>query len=219
MIIFKKEIGLVLLLIFMLSFCTSPPEGVIILCAGDSITEAAYPKFLRQILKSEGIRAKIFNQGKSGYNTREYLEFLKKNHAALTKTYPDFVLLQLGTNDVRIDNDQTSADEFYQNMNSIIVLFGQLKIRSGKKTQILLATIPPIHQDIPFPFAPESGKRVEEEINPLIKKIAGEQKIPLVDNHSLFLRSPHLLPDVHPSEQGYQALAQNWFKALKKEGI
>ncbi len=219
MTIFKKEVRLVLPLILMLSFCTSSPEGVIILCAGDSITEVGYPKFLRQILKTEGLRAKILNQGKSGHNTREYLEFLKKNHAALTETCPDFVLLQLGTNDVRIDQDQTSADEFYHNMKSVIALLGQLKTRSGKQTQILLATIPPIHQDIPFPFAPESGKRVEEEINPLIQKIAGEEKIPLVDNHSLFLRSPHLLHDVHPSEQGYQALAQNWFNTLKKEGI
>jgi len=219
MIIFKKEVGLVLTLILMLSFCTPTPEGVIILCAGDSITEAGYPKFLRQIFKNEGIRTKTLNHGRSGHSSREYLEFLKKNHAALTETCPDFVLLQLGTNDVRIDYDQTSADEFYHNMKGIIALLDQLKTRSGKQTRILLATIPPIHQDIPFPFAPESGKRVEEEINPIIQKIAGEEKIPLVDNHSLFLRSPHLLPDVHPSEQGYQALAQNWFNALKREGI
>ncbi len=219
MIIFKKEVGLVLTLILMLSFCTPSPEGIIILCAGDSITESGYPRFLRTLLKNEGIRAKILNQGRSGHNSREYLEFLKKNHASLAERSPDFVLLQLGTNDVRIDQDRTSAEEFYNNMKDIIDLLGQLKTRSGKQTRILLATIPPVHQDTPFPFTPESGKRVEEEINPLIQKISHEEKIPLVDNHSLFLRSPHLLPDVHPSEQGYQALAQNWFKALKKEGI
>ena len=219
MIIFRKEVGLVLTLLFMLSFCTTSPEGVIILCAGDSITEAGYPRFLRQIFKNEGIRAKILNHGRSGHNSREYLEFLKKNHASLAENSPDFVLLQLGTNDVRIDQDHTSAEEFYNNMKSIIALLGQLKTRSGKQTRILLATILPVHQDIPFPFALESGKRVDEEINPLIQKIAREENIPLVDNYSLFLQSPHLLPDVHPSQEGYKALAQNWFNALKKEGI
>lgn len=189
------------------------------MCAGDSITEFGYPRYLRNILETEGLRARILNQGKSGHNSREYLSFLEKNQEVLRKSSPDFVLLQLGTNDVRIDHDHTSANDFYNNMKQIITLLCRLKTRTGEKSRILLATIPPVPEDIPFPFAPESGKRVEEEMNPLIQKIAREEKIPLVDNFSLFLQYPHLLPDVHPSQEGYKALAQNWFKALEKEGL
>jgi len=217
--ILRRETGLILMLILLFSFCSPSPRGIIILCAGDSITESGYPRYLRNILKNKGLQARILNQGKSGHNSREYLSFLEKNQEALRKRSPDFVLLQLGTNDVRIDHDHTSANDFYNNMKHIISLLCSLKTRTGEKSRILLATIPPVPEDIRFPFAPDSGKRVEEEINPLIQKIAREEKIPLVDNYSLFLQSPHLLPDVHPSQEGYKVLAQNWFNALKKEGI
>ena len=216
---FKKEVSLSLMLAILFCSCSPSPKSLIILCAGDSITEVGYPRYLQKILKNEGVQVKILNKGKSGNNSREYLTFLEKNQDALSESTPDFVLLQLGTNDVRIDHDRTSATDFYNNMKQIISLLRRLRTRAGKKTLILLASIPPIPENIPFPFAQESGKRVEEEINPLIQKIALEEKIPLVDNHSLFLQSPHLLPDIHPSQEGYKALAQNWFTALKKEGI
>lgn len=217
--ILRKETGLILTLILLFPFCSPSPKGIIILCAGDSITEKGYPRFLRKILREEGMQTKILNYGQSGFTSGEYLKYLKNNQAKMADSYPDFVLLQLGTNDVRIDHDQTSANDFYNNMKKIIDLLRRLKTRTGKNSRLLLATIPPVPEDIPFPFAPESGKRVEEEINPLIQKIAREEEIPLVDNFSLFLQAPHLLPDVHPSQEGYKALAQNWFTALKKEGM
>jgi lysophospholipase L1-like esterase len=217
--IFRKESCLILVLIILFAFCSPSPKGIIIVCAGDSITEFGYPRHLRNILKNKGLRARILNQGKSGHNSREYLSFLKKNLDGLRKSSPDFVLLQLGTNDVRIDHDYISANDFYNNMKQIITLLHTLKTRTSEKPRILLATIPPVTEDTPYPFAPESRKRVEDEINPLIQKIALEEKIPLVDNFSLFLESPHLLQDVHPSQEGYKVLAQNWFNALKKEGL
>jgi len=211
--------ALILLFSVLLFACSSPPTGYIILCAGDSMTEAGYPKFLRSILKGEGIRTKVINQGRSGFNSKEYLIFLRKNKTVLADNHPDFVLLQLGTNDVRTDHDRTPADEFYANMKEIIRLFRDFKTRTGKNSRILLATIPPVPGDTPVPFTPDSAERVKREINPLILKLATEEKISLVDNFSVFLHSPHLLPEVHPSDQGYEALAQNWFAALKKEGV
>ncbi len=212
-------IGLILLMSALGHSCSSPPTGTIILCAGDSITETGYPKFLGRVLKKEGIRAKILNQGKSGYNSKEYLTFLKRNTGIFADDLPDFICLQLGTNDVRTDHDHTSADEFYANMKEIIRHFRGIKTRAGKNPRILVATIPPIPDGTPFPFSHLSTKRVTQEINPLIRKLALEEKLTLVDNFSIFLRSPHLLPDVHPSDQGYQALALNWFAALKEAGI
>jgi lysophospholipase L1-like esterase len=209
-----------ILLIFALFFsCSSPPPSYIILCAGDSITEVGYPKFLRRILRREGIRAKVVNHGKSGFNSKEYLAFLLKNKTALADSYPDFICLQLGTNDIRTDHDNTSADAFYANMKGIIRLFQDFETRSGKIPHILLSTIPPIPNGTPFPFSPHSAKRVTEEINPLVQKLALEEKLIFVDNFSVFLSSPHLLPEVHPSEEGYKTLAQNWFRALKKQGL
>jgi len=213
------KIGSILVSLFLLTCCGSKPTGIIILCAGDSITEAGYPRYLHRILSREGIRNKVLNRGRSGHNSREYLLFLKRNQAAWTESLPDVVFLQLGTNDVRIDQDQTSADEFYRNMKEIIHLFRGFRTRTGKSPLIFLATIPPIPEGTPFPFDSTSRKRVWEEINPLIEKIAREENLPYVDNFSLFHSSPQLLPEVHPSKEGYQALAQNWYEALKKEGI
>ena len=199
--------------------CSSPPTNYIILCAGDSLTEAGYPPFLGRILKTEGIRAKIVNQGKSGYSSKEYLAFLQKNKTAITDSHPDYICLQLGTNDVRIDYDHTSAEEFYANLKKIIRIFQESRTRSGKTPRILIATIPPIPDDTPFPFSPQSAKRITQEINPLIQKLAQEEKLSLVDNFSVFLDNPHLLPEVHPSVQGYEALAHNWLLGLKKQGV
>lgn len=209
-----------ILLIFALFFsCSSPPTSYIILCAGDSITEVGYPPFLERILKGEGIRAKVVNHGKSGFTSREYLVYLTENRTALAESHPDFICLQLGTNDVRTDHDHTSADEFYANMKQIIRLFREFTTLSGKQPRILLATIPPVPDDTPFPFAPISAERVEQEINPLIKKLTHEEKLSLVDNFSVFLDNPHLLPEVHPSDQGYEAMAKNWHNVLKKKGV
>lgn len=202
-------------IILFLSYCAVPPSGIIILCAGDSITEAEYPYFLHKTLKKEGIRAKVLNYGRSGFTSGEYLNFLRSNKKTLAAKEPDFILLQLGTNDVRVDHDSTSTEGFYSNMKEIIKIFRGFRNRSKKKSEILLATIPPIPGESSFPFTSESQLRVTEEINPLIKKISVEEKIILVDNYTLFVHSPHLLPEVHPSREGYKHLAHNWYIALK----
>ncbi|UCE42488.1 MAG: SGNH/GDSL hydrolase family protein [Candidatus Aminicenantes bacterium] len=218
-ITFWTKTGSILIIIALFFSCSSPPPNYIILCAGDSITEEGYPPFLVRILKGEGIQAKVLNYGKSGHTSGEYLRFLLEKKTEWEENHPDFIFLQLGTNDVRTDHDHTSADEFSANMRQIIQLFRDFTTRSGKDSHILLATIPPIPDSMPFPFSSQSAKRVTKEINPLIQKIALEEKLILVDNFSVFLKSPHLLPDVHPSDQGYEALAQNWYTALKKEGV
>ncbi len=209
-----------ILLVSVLYFsCSSPPSNYIILCAGDSLTEEGYPPFLERTLKGEGIRVKVLNYGKSGHTSGEYLRFLREKKTEMAENQPDFILLQLGTNDVRTDRDHTSAEDFYSNMKEIIRLFQTFRTRSGKTPHILLATIPPIPEETPFPFAPASALRVVKEINPLIQKLAQEETLTHVDNFSVFLERSHLLPEVHPSDQGYEAMAKNWHTALKKEGI
>jgi lysophospholipase L1-like esterase len=204
-----------LLIIFFFSYCSVPPTGIIILCAGDSITEAEYPLFLDKILRKNGLRAKVLNYGRSGFTSGEYLNFLKENKDTLAAEQPDFILLQLGTNDVRVDHDSTPREEFYSNMKEIIKIFKDFRNRSGEKSEILLALIPPIPEASLFPFTLESHTRVTEEINPCLKKVSGEEKVILVDNYTPFVQSPHLLPEVHPSREGYRHLAQNWYAALK----
>lgn len=213
-----KARGSVLFLLgfaFAMGFCSSASRGVIILCAGDSLTEKGYPPFLKRLLTQEGIRVRVLNHGRSGFTSAEYLRFLKQNESSLAESQPDFVLLQLGTNDVRVDGDFTPTEEFVANMKKILSLFRQFRTRRGEKPKILLATIPPVPRGSPFPFSPESEKRVKEEINPAIERLSKEEMILMVDNYRLFLNAPHLLPEVHPTEEGYRRMAWNWFQAMK----
>jgi len=213
---FRRGSILILLLVALsISTCASSPKAVIIFCAGDSITAADYPRFLQKQLIRDGFRAKTINHGRSGNTSGEYLVFLSKNRARLAEKHPDFILLQLGTNDVRADRDKTSPAAFRANMKKIVELFRTFHNRKGKRSILLVATIPPVPKGTPFPFTDRSRERVTSEINPIIKDICLEEKIPLVDNYALFLKFPELLPEVHPTLEGYRCLAGNWYEALK----
>ncbi len=207
--------SILLLLPLFISVCSSSPRGLIVLCAGDSITAEAYPHFLQRLFNDAGMKARVLNYGRSGFTSGEYLGFLEKNREKLAAERPDFVLLQLGTNDVRADVDNTPADVFARNMKRIIAIFRGFRSRADKTPQVLLATVPPVPDGTPLPFSPESSRRVTEDINPGVRALSAEDGIPLVDNYSLFRENPGLLPGVHPSREGYQRLAENWFSALK----
>lgn len=209
----KKLIFLAILLA--LVSCAPPREGVIILCAGDSITASEYPRHLHRLFSQEGRRVRVLNYGRSGNTSGEYLRFLMQRRSSLAQEHPDFVLLQLGTNDVRADGDFTPAEDYARNMKAIIAVFREFRSRKGDKTQILIATIPPIPEGAPSPFGRRSPERVVKEVNPLVEKIAAEERAILVDNYSLFLKSPQLLAGIHPTSQGYKLLAQNWHEALR----
>jgi len=207
--------SLVILALILSSFCSPGPKGFIILCAGDSITAGDYPRFLQRIIKKEGISVKVLNYGRSGNTSGEYLRYLQENSADLAEEHPHYICLQLGTNDVRQDGDKTSAAKFADNMKKILRIFRRFHTSSGKETQVLLATIPPIPKGSIYPFSADSRNRVVSEINPVIRRLAGEKGLILVDNYALFRNAPNLLPGIHPSEEGYRELARNWHRNLK----
>jgi len=207
--------GLTLVLAaFLAAGCVPSGRGIIVLCAGDSLTEAAYPQFLRRMLNAEGIAARVLNYGRSGFTSGEYLNYLVKSRDQLVEEKPDVILLELGTNDVRVDHDATPTDRFRMNMKEILGVFRTFRSRSGKIPMILIATIPDIPETPPN-FNAESARRVEAEINPAIRDIAAEAGITVVDQHAVFVRRPDLLPDVHPVREGYRLMAEAWREALR----
>ena len=210
----KRVIPLIGALILLMT-CSTSQRGIIILCLGDSLTDSSYPRHLFKIFQSEGIRARVLNRGQKGNTSGEYLDYLKNEMDVLYEEHPDFILIQLGTNDVRFDHDQTSKEQFFANLKGILDILKPFQNPDGKKSRAILATIPPIPQGMPFPFTPQSQIRVVTEINPLILKLADEEDIPVVDNFSLFVQNPHLLPEVHPNEEGYRRLARNWFETIQ----
>lgn len=212
----KLKLFFLFFLIILIPSCSSEPEEFVILCAGDSITASDYPGFLKDLLDKDGIETKVLNYGRSGNTSGDWLRFLRKNKDALAQREPDFILLQLGTNDVRIGKDKAGGDIFYRNMKEIIKIFKTFRNKKGRKTRILLAKIPPVPLGSFARFSKDSSLKVTSEINPLIERLAKEEKHILVDNYTLFLGKPHLLPEIHPSREGYRAMAENWYKHLHR---
>jgi lysophospholipase L1-like esterase len=210
--------SVLLLLPFFVSVCASPPRGVVILCAGDSLTAKAYPHFLQRLLHADGIAARVLNYGISGNTSQEYLEYLRDpvREEGLQWDRPDIILLQLGTNDVRVDGDFVPVEKFVVHMREILKYFQKFISRTADPSQIVLAVIPPIPSATPFPFSPESQRRVVEEINPAIRELAREFRLPLVDNYGIFVGRPDLLPGVHPTREGFRRMAENWHDMVIK---
>ena len=127
---------------------------------------------------------------------------------------PDWVLLQLGTNDLRIDSHATTTAQFRNNLEAILDRIGRHRNPDGSSPRIILATIPPIPVEVRWHFDAGSRARVEAEINPAIRDIARRRGLILADLHPLFVDRPELLPEIHPSEEGYRALAEAWQRIL-----
>jgi TolB protein len=186
-------------------------KPLVVLCAGDSFTASGYPDTLRNLFEKKKIKARVVNKGVNGHTSGEYLHFMKQNDI-LNKENPDVVLLMLGTNDIRVDRDHTRTDQFIKNMNEILFLIKAYSDRNGKKPKIFLSNIPPIPENPPSTFSSESIIRVTGEINPAIESIAREQEITLVDNYQLFIDRKDLLHDIHPTQKGYELMAENWYR-------
>lgn len=189
-------------------------RAITILCAGDSITAGEYPAFLQEMVNKIEENIYVLNRGVNGHTSGEYMRYMKQTKLVETAE-PDFVLLQLGTNDIRIDIDHTSTPQFYKNMEYIVLMFKMHTNRNGSHPIVLLGTIPPIVAEEPGFYNKESMQRAVAEINPAIIKLAKENDCAVVDNYKLFVDNPSLLPGIHPSFEGHKALAENWYKAIR----
>jgi len=191
----------------------SVAEGCVrILCAGDSITADSYPKRLQDRLEKAGLSAQVLNAGIPGHTSTEYLDYMTSS-SILSKVNPHVVLLQLGTNDVRVDFNRVSTQQCIKNMRAIIGLVRAHRNPDGGAPMLFIATVPPIVVN-GFPFTAASRRRIKREINPAIKELAKAFDLPVNDNCALFEKRPHLLPDIHPSQEGYQAMADQWFEVM-----
>ncbi len=195
-------------------FAAPADPQIVILAAGDSITAASYPAHLQTLFDATGLKVRVVNAGVKGHTSGEYLAYLRRNDV-VRRTAPDVVLLQLGTNDVRIDGDHTETPRFSRQMGEILDLVAAQRSARGRPPVVFLSTIPPVPGPVPRHFDRSSMQRVGEEINPAIRRLARERGLGLVDTYELFRRHPAWLPDVHPTEDGYRAMARQWFDLLR----
>lgn len=186
-----------------------------ILCMGDSLTRSSYgnyPDQLKALLRSAGIDAVVQTAARPGNNSGEYLKYLYSENP-LNTVNPDIIILMLGTNDVRIDGDRTPLDRYTANMEEMIRILKNHRNPDGSRAVVFVATVPPIFTFDLDLFDENSGVRIEEEIVPVIRKLAQAERINLIDLHDHFKNKPQLLPGIHPNKRGYQIMAKWIFQS------
>ncbi|WP_198405782.1 GDSL-type esterase/lipase family protein [Chitinophaga caeni] len=182
-------------------------------CVGDSITEgwglgdSTYPKHLQRIL-GDGYEVK--NYGKGGRTLLNHGDYPYMNEPMFKEVkewQPDIVVIKLGTNDSKPQNWKFK-DEFAADYKSMIDQFKALPSK------------PKIYICYPMPvFKDNFGIResvVKGEQLPMIKKIAKQNHVKLIDLYKPMLPYGNLVPDgVHPNKEGAYYLAAAVGKAIK----
>jgi len=185
-------------------------DSVRVSCVGDSITQGNkkgnYPTQLQALLGDKWVVSNFGHSGmtllkkgdRSYWTSPRYQEALKSN--------PDVVIIKLGTNDTKPQNWVNKA-EFSADYKELIESFQKLE----SKPRIYLCLPCPVFGAGNFNIV-ESG--IQEEI-PMVKALAKEMNLGLIDMHAPFEGKPELVPDrVHPSPAGYGVMAETAFTAL-----
>jgi lysophospholipase L1-like esterase len=175
-------------------------------CVGDSITQD-YPPILGRLL---GERYQVRSCGFSGgtvmnVNDRPYSACAACKEA--TAFNPDIVVFMLGTNDSKPD-EWKHKERFKQDLIALLDHFAGLPA----KPKIWVCTPPWIAKHYP-------GGHDEAVLNggiiPIIRAVAAERKLPLIDMHALFQGKPELFVDgIHPNAAGCEVLAKAAHTAL-----
>ena len=197
------------------AFGLDAAEKVRVACVGDSITAGSgiknpqtdsYPAVLADML---GDAYEVENFGASGRTLlrRGDNPYWNDGKFERAKAFrPDIVILKLGTNDSKLQNWEHGAG-FKKDLLDMIAEFQSLDPRP----EILLCT--------PMFVAKKAygirNEVVRDDIIPVIKAVAADRKLKLVDFYSAFAGDSAMLPDgVHPNEAGAMKMAGIAFKAI-----
>ncbi len=206
----QRGLYLVLAVIFFFS-CQERRAKLTVACAGDSLIRPT-PVYLRRLLPSSRVRIKEWAQG--GLSSVNYLSFFR-SHPGWQRERVDFVLLQLGTNDVPgLLRGEETGTQFRHNLEAIIAEFKKLKSNYFKHPQIVLGTVPLFYG---LADEAERNRVVNELINPGIIAIAAQEGAQVIDQAGR-LRGclEYYEPDgIHPNREGEKALARNWRRAVR----
>ena len=196
------------------------------LAFGDSLTEGklkpfgatltfdagphSYPSTLRRLLTERyaGQSVTVENEGWSGERaTESFRRYLD----AIAEHRPEVVLLMHGVNDLGGEDDED--DKILSTAHAIDELTA---IARDRALAVFLATLPPLGP------GGKSGEFCPECVAPLNERIrssAAARGAVLVDVYAAWGGKPNSLmgPDgIHPTEAGYEAIAQAFFEAIKR---
>lgn len=191
-------------------------EKIRVACVGNSITygsgisnrdKNSYPAQLQNML---GDSYDVMNFGHSGatllknssnpyWKTKAYTDALASE--------PNIVLIKLGTNDSKAPN-RPIYKEFESNYEELISSFSRLP---SKPRIILLLPLPSFSTDTSQIY----DAVIQKNIIPMIRHVAYQNKLEVVNLHSLFIDNPALFPDkIHPSSIGATVIAARLYETI-----
>ena len=200
-------------------------DGVIrVACVGDSITAGSepvtYPNYLQEYLDflstgsfatGEGsVKYEVKNHGKGGAAVRDEPENIgsrfyyddSRYTSSLTYT-PDVVIVQMGTNDGAFDN-LANADSYFKTDYYTYLI----KPYVDKGSYVVLATPPCASNGI-------HDEGVNGKISQLVRELATEHSLPLIDTNKLTEGREESFPDgLHGNTSGYSLLAQIYYSQI-----
>lgn len=203
--------------------CIAKGQGhapVRIACIGASITHGAtlaHPEqdaFPQQLGRLLGGDYRVTNYGVSGatllrkgnlpyWNTTAYQEALRGD--------PDIVFIDLGGNDAKLINRVHIAG-FERDYHDLIRSFAQLP---SHPRIILLLPLPGFTGDTAQIWDPA----IVSQIIPHIRQVAYDERLEVLDMHSLFVDKEAWMPDkVHPNQEGTTLIAHRLYALLKQPG-
>lgn len=178
-----------------------------ILAVGDSLTdgygvakEAAYPALLEKKLRAAGLKdAVVVNAGTSGATSAFGVKTMNFH---IKRQKPDLIIYALGSNDALRG---LKVEETEKNVEDAI------KLAKDQKIPLILAGLKaPPNYGLKFPAAfetifPKLAKKYQlSYVDFLLENVAGEPKLNQADG-------------IHPNEKGYEIVADNIFKVVRKE--
>ncbi|GAB3169385.1 SGNH/GDSL hydrolase family protein [Telluribacter humicola] len=161
----------------------------------------------------------IVNAGVGGNNTADLLARIDKDCLAYK---PNLVILKAGTNDMN-SQKHIPLPQYEKNLREMI---SRIK---GINSNVLLMTLLPVHEPYLMTrhpkefYEPEGHSGRKEKVNEVIKKLAKEYQLPLLDMHHIFEAVGNVgeAPDsliqneanskktdgIHPTPEGYRTMA------------
>lgn len=213
----KRRLFLPLLLLS-LAVPAFAAEKIKVACVGDSITAGAgvkdaknrYPAQLGVLL---GPDYEVKNYGNSGSTMLDDGDKPYKKQKSYTDAVAfaaDIVVIKLGTNDSKPQNWK-KKEGFAGSTKSLVEAFQ----KANPKAKIYLCYPVPVIAQGNYGI---NNEMVKGEIIPLIKKVADEMKLPIIDLYAALDGKPELLPDrVHPNDEGAGLIAKAVYAAIAKK--
>jgi lysophospholipase L1-like esterase len=182
-------------------------DTIRVACVGDSITEGTeYPYDLAAML---GANYTVGHFGVGGVTVTVESEngYINQTEFKKAKNFmPNIVVILLGTNDAYPEREQFLG-YFKSDYLSLIEAFQSLPT----KPQIYIVLPPPVFNDSMGP----SSDILAQEVLPLVRQVATETGLPLVDvNTPLLGHADYFWDGLHPNRDGAKIIASKVYEAI-----